>query len=488
MSNLPWSEKYRPRTLADVKGNPHAVTQLRAWGSAWARGIPDQRGVILAGPAGCGKTSAALALAAEMGGEVVELNASDARSGPVIEGVALRAGLFAGFATDGTAPRTKLILLDEADNLYERPEQSAGKTKDFSDRGGRKAVIRTLRETRQPVILTVNDLYALTKGSAGAFRRIAQTIKFQRLPTATIREVLTEIAAAENIEIEPAVVQRLAANASGDLRGALNDLQSLAEGGLTVDDEQVDALGVRDRESEMFDTLRAFFEGDDYDGPRKAIFDLHEPPGEVATWVSDNLPRVYRQPNDLERAYRRVAYADLLLARTRRQQNYGLWGYASELLSSGVALSRRHPPSGVRLQFPSWIRKMGASRGTRAARDSLAAKIGAAAHMSKRQAKLEQLAVVATSCRGDADKAARIAGKLELTEGELAQLLGTTPKDRKLKAIMEASQPFRQEREVITLKTRPTAVKRAAAASDEAAEPPKPDVAADRKQKSLFDF
>ncbi len=494
MSNLPWSEKYRPRTLADVKGNPHAVTQLRAWGSAWARGIPDQRGVILAGPAGCGKTSAALALAAEMGWEVVELNASDARSGPVIEGVALRAGLFAGFATDGTAPRTKLILLDEADNLYERPEQSAGKTKDFSDRGGRKAVIRTLRETRQPVILTVNDLYALTKGSAGAFRRIAQTIKFQRLPTATIREVLTEIAAAENIEIEPAVVQRLAANASGDLRGALNDLQSLAEGGLTVDDEQVDTLGVRDRESEMFDTLRAIFEGDDYDGPRKAIFDLHEPPGEVATWVSDNLPRVYRQPNDLERAYRRVAYADLLLARTRRQQNYGLWGYASELLSSGVALSRRHPPSGVRLQFPSWIRKMGASRGTRAARDSLAAKIGAAAHMSKRQAKLEQLAVVATSCRGDAEKAARIAGKLELTEGELAQLLGTTPKDRKLKVIMEASQPYRQEREVITLKTRPPAVKRAAAAAassgsdDEAAEPAKPDVAADRKQKRLFDF
>jgi replication factor C large subunit len=348
--------------------------------------------------------------------------------------------------------------------------------------------MRTLRETRQPVILTVNDLYALTKGSGGAFRRIAQTIKFQRLPVATIREVLTEIAAAENIEIEPAVVQRLAANASGDLRGALNDLQSLAEGELTVNDEQVDALGVRDRESEMFDTLRAIFEGDDYDGPRKAIFDLHEPPGEVATWVSDNLPLVYRQPNDLERAYRRVAHADLLLARTRRQQNYGLWGYASELLSSGVALSRRHPPSGARLQFPSWIRKMGASRGTRAARDSLAAKIGAAAHMSKRQAKLEQLAVVAASCRGDADKAARIAGKLELTEGELAQLLSTTPKDRKLKAIMEAAQPFRQEREVITLKTRPTAAKRAAAASDEAVEPAKPDVAADRKQKSLFDF
>ncbi|MEE3192129.1 MAG: AAA family ATPase, partial [Candidatus Thermoplasmatota archaeon] len=269
--SLPWSEKYRPETLVGVRGNPYAVTQLRAWGSAWEHGIPEQRGVILAGPAGCGKTSAALALAGEMGWEVVELNASDARSGPVIEGVALRAGLFEGFATDGAAPRTKLILLDEADNLYERPEQSSSKKKDFSDRGGRKAVMLTLRETRQPVILTVNDLYALTKGSGGAFRRLAQTIKFQQLPAAIIREVLNEVAAAESIEIEPAVVQRLAENAHGDLRGAINDLQSLAEGGLTVDDEQVDALGVRDREAEMFATLRAIFEGDDYDGPRKAV-------------------------------------------------------------------------------------------------------------------------------------------------------------------------------------------------------------------------
>ena len=466
------------------------MSQLRAWGSAWERGVPDQRGVILAGPAGCGKTSAALALAGEMGWDVVELNASDARSGPVIEGVALRAGLFEGFATDGAAPRTKLILLDEADNLYERPEQSASKEKDFSDRGGRKAGMLTLRETRQPVILTVNDLYALTKGSGGAFRRLAQTIKFQRLSAATIREVLNEVAAVEGIEIEPAVVQRLAKNASGDLRGALNDLQSLAEGGLTVDDEQVDALGVRDRKAEMFDTLRAIFEGDDYDGPRKAVFDLHEPPGEIATWVSDNLPLMYRQPNDLERAYRRVAHADVLLARTRRQQNFGLWGYASELLSSGVALSRRHPPSGARLQFPSWIRKMGASRGTRAARDSLAAKIGAAAHMSKRRAKLEQLAVGAASCRGDAKKAARIAGKLELTEAELAQLLSTNTKDRTVKAVMEASQEFRQEREVITLKTLPSAQRAARAAEDEdeETEPAKPDVAADKGQRSLFDF
>ena len=53
-----------------------------------------KKGVILSGPPGCGKTSAAIALANEMGWEIIELNASDARSGNVIEGTALRAGLF----------------------------------------------------------------------------------------------------------------------------------------------------------------------------------------------------------------------------------------------------------------------------------------------------------------------------------------------------------------------------------------------------------
>ena len=55
---------------------------------------------------------------------------------------------------------------------------------------------------------------------------------------------------------------------------------------------------------------------------------------------------------------------------------------------------------------------------------------------------------------------------------------------------MEASQEFRQEREVITLKTPPSAQRAARAAEDEdeETEPAKPDVAADKGQRSLFDF
>ncbi|MEE3276776.1 MAG: hypothetical protein VX193_02970, partial [Candidatus Thermoplasmatota archaeon] len=83
-----------------------------------------------------------------------------------------------------------------------------------------------------------------------------------------------------------------------------------------------------------------------------------------------------------------------------------------------------------------------------------------------------------------------IAGKLELTEAELAQLLSTNTKDSAVKAVMKASQEFRQERDVVTLKMPPSTKKtaRTAEAKVEEVEPAKPDVAADKGQKSLFDF
>jgi len=476
-----WAEKYRPNSLSDIIGNTKTISQLQNWAGSWGEKMT-KKGVILSGPPGCGKTSAAIALANDMGWEIIELNASDARSGNVIEGTALRAGLFQTFGVNGLSDRN-LILLDEADNLYERVQQSKNKTKNYSDRGGKKAISKTLEMTKQPVIITVNDLYNLTKGTGAKIKRLALTLKFQRPSAVSVSMVLNKVCKKENLKIDEETIRSMAEAAKGDLRGAINDLQSISEGNKVINKEDYEKLDSRDRESEMFDALNIIFNSDNYEEPRKAIFDLHEQPRDVSTWISDNIPIVYKHPSDIERAYERVAYADLLLARVSKTQNYGLWGYASEMMSSGVALAKSHPTSGRRLQFPSWIRKMGASRFKRAYRNSLAKKIGEATHLSIKESKLEQLAVISAVCRGNLSKAAKITGKLDLNENELAILMGIDKKDKKISLIINESQQYRQERDVVTLDYRAIEIE-----EKEEDEPTKITPKNDSKQKSLFEF
>ena len=82
---MDWTEKYRPQTLDCVVGNPTAVNSLRAWARSWEKGIPEVRVAVLRGPPGVGKTTSVEALAREMGWSIIEMNASDQRTGKAIE-------------------------------------------------------------------------------------------------------------------------------------------------------------------------------------------------------------------------------------------------------------------------------------------------------------------------------------------------------------------------------------------------------------------
>lgn len=127
----PLADRARPQRLADLAGNARVLAAFRSWGVAWTGPQPPrQRAALLEGPPGTGKTSAALALAQEMGWEVVEMNASDARNQSAIDLVAGRAAITRTLSAEPTAshPRT-LILLDEADCLTGRATEGAAERK-----------------------------------------------------------------------------------------------------------------------------------------------------------------------------------------------------------------------------------------------------------------------------------------------------------------------------------------------------------------------
>ena len=67
--NLPWVEKYRPQRLNDIIGHDEIVKRLHAY--VKNRNLPN---LMFSGPAGTGKTSAAVALSRELYGNETERN------------------------------------------------------------------------------------------------------------------------------------------------------------------------------------------------------------------------------------------------------------------------------------------------------------------------------------------------------------------------------------------------------------------------------
>lgn len=488
-SPVDWTEKHRPRSLKDVVGNGPSVAKMKAWADAWTQGTPDRRAIVLAGPPGTGKTSAALALAADMGWQPIELNASDSRNAGTIRRVATAGALHQTFSADGafhgstTDRGKKLIILDEADNLYERAGEGGqdDSGNDLGDKGGKSQIVETIRTTRQPIVLIVNDLYALQKGSGSALRTLCEEIKFQRVNVRSIPAALARIAAAEGLTVDREVLESLAVKADGDLRAAVRDLQSIGLGRTRVTIKDLGSLGTRDTTTSLFDLVRHVLKGRRLEEVRREVWDADATPEDLVLWIDENLPKEYRDAGDLVAGYEMLSRADVFLGRTRSTQNYGLWSYAGELATLGVMMARSRDYHAYQpLGFPSYLSKMGRSKGMRQAKDELAEILGRATHASKRKTRTEQVEMFTFLFRTDRQFAIAQSAVLELDDEQIALLLGDDASAKALKEI-RAGVTALQEPDA-----RPEAldVEAPTKASDDKAARPKPAAG----QKGLFGF
>lgn len=438
-----WTEKYRPKKLDNILGNDKAVAELRAWASSWEQGTPSKKGVILVGETGVGKTSAAQALAAEHNWGIIELTASDARNAENIRNVALRGAIHETFTDTGeffptTKGGRKLIILDEADNLFERIKQEISTEKDYSDRGGKRAMIETLTKTSQPVILIANDLYELTKGSGAALKKLCLVIKFLKIRKPTVKRALQRIATKEGMKATPDALDELARHSAGDLRSAINDLQALSNTSREITLDDVHKLGYRDVKATIFDAVRDVFKSTNCKKARNAIRDLDETPETIILWIDENLPLEYKRPLDLQRGFDAISRADVFLGRIRRRQFYRFWAYANELMTAGVALAKTDVYRGwVRYSFPSWLMKMSRTKAIRQLKKSIALKIGRYCHISIKTVTADTWTFFKDLFKMDHEFAINMILKLELEREEIAFLLDSKLDSNKVKYLME---------------------------------------------------
>ena len=323
-----WTERYRPTTLSEVRGNDKARDAFHEWAKTW-----DDHGqaVILYGSPGVGKTSAAHALANDMGWETVELNASDQRTADVIERFAGRAANNAtlagsaggGGARGGDTDSRQLVILDEADNIH-----------GTYDRGGASAITKLVKESGQPIVLIANEFYEMSRG----LRNACEDIEFRDVSSRSIVPVLRDICRREDIEYESDALDAIADTNDGDLRGAIKDLQAAAEGRDAITAEDVVTSG-RDRAMDLFPFLDAVLKEESAEEALQSAYRVDETPDDLTKWLENNLLAVY-EPKEAARAYDALANADRWLGRVRATQNYSYWRYATDNAAAGVAAAR----------------------------------------------------------------------------------------------------------------------------------------------------
>ncbi len=202
-----WIEKYRPEKVSDVAGQKETVKMLE--GFIKSGEMPH---LIFAGPPGVGKTTMALCLAREMLGEnwrdhLLELNASNDRGIDVIKNDVKE---FArnGSITDG---KFKIVFFDESDQLT--PEAQAA-----------------LRRTMEIYYKNVRFIFSCnySSGIIPPIQSRCVIVRFRKISLEDMVEALKKIADAEKLPVDGEILEAIFENSDGDMRKAVNILQSIS--------------------------------------------------------------------------------------------------------------------------------------------------------------------------------------------------------------------------------------------------------------------
>ena len=414
-----WTEKYRPKSLSDIIGNPSAVSELLSWARSWDNGIPKKRAAVLIGSPGVGKTSSSEALANDMKWSIIEMNASDQRTGNAIKEVALAGAYFNAFRDDGVYLDSKdggrkLIVLDEADNLFGN-----------ADRGALPAINELIKTTKQPVVLIVNDFYALSKKSS-AIKSDTLQISFRKPTSNSITAALRKIAEKEGITVSPDVLKHISEVSGGDMRAAVRDLEALSQGRTMIDRSSAEQLSGRVTRDDMYAVLNGIFRKNDAFHARKILTNADVDPDTALIWIDENLPYEYKEPGDLVRGYEKLSRSDVFLGRVRRRQYYGFWSYANDMMTAGVAsVKMGSSVSHERFRFPQYLMKMSRSKAIRGIRDSVCLKLACFLHTSTKRVEFDILTPLREMALNDVEIRIMLVREVMFEPEELGFLLNS---------------------------------------------------------------
>ncbi len=392
-----WVQKYKP-TLENI---PHDTKQLQEFTTNYPK--QKKKALLLHGPTGTGKTAAVNALARKLGLELIEVNASDYRNADEINakiGNALKQqSLFA---------QSKLILVDEIDGI-------AGN----EDRGGVSALAELITQSKYPIILVANDPW---DSKFNTLRTKSTLVEFPALTMTAMVPILQKILTTEKMAADDMVLKTLARRSGGDLRGAITDLQMLSQANaLTA--QGLETLHDREHSESIMQALVKILKSTDPAVAVSALDLVDEDIDEAFLWIDENLPKEYKNPADLARAYEMLAKSDVYRGRIRRWQYWRYLAYVNMLMTAGVATAKdKKSTEFVTYGRTQRLLKIWMANQKYNRRKRVAGKLAAATHCSKKKALQDTLPYVHRLYQQKHPSTTAITEELKLDEEELEWL------------------------------------------------------------------
>ncbi|MCF7910077.1 replication factor C large subunit [Candidatus Pacearchaeota archaeon] len=403
MTNQTWVENHRPKKFIDIKGQDYAIQRIAEFIKNFSANYRGKKAIVLYGPPGVGKTTLAHVAALETNSEIFELNASDLRNKSKLLEI-----LKPAIQQHSLLKEKKIILVDEVDGIS------------GTDRGGLPELLRLIALSKIPVIITANDIW---KRNLSTLRQKTELIKLKEIDYKIIIEILNDVLKKEELILNPNIVKSIAIRAKGDIRAAINDLQSTSR----MKDPSVMSFDERDKEGDIFTALKHVFKGKPNNSTLSIFDSVNMPLDEIILWVEENIPKdplydAKQNPEALAKAYERLSKVDVFKGRIYKQQYWRFMVYENLLLSYGISASKdlSQVPKNQFTSYkkPSRILKIWLHNQKTMKKKSIAQKYAALVHIGSKRA-LHEFPIIKTIIHSNP----KIQKELKLTDEEIEYVM-----------------------------------------------------------------